>query len=451
MKQSLTAKKWRPDFAARPGPSVSRNRREVVSLNSEGQPLFRKGDGQPKTTWPATAETTTVAFGDDHDAIRRTLRFWAESSDTARLVSVDLCPQPDARRTIDGVLERLAFSLKMLWPQWYADRLSAALAMTQRGENPDWSRIAVGIDSRRGVGPPVSPAWLSEAVGHIWRDQSPPIRGNRASVARQMRLALSDRELWLALFIESEEIPGACLLSLCRASEWLATATDAAVLLVLRRRLRGRSELDAVNYWSIRWPPEGEVPVPRADNANVARLSPPPTTDASVSSPAESPSSPTEEQKHWICPMVGKPHPASLGEQLIAAWLHQDPELSNRFRFNWYVTTRFHNRFLVDLVWPAGGVVVEIDGYRWHSTPDAFYSDRQRDYELTLSGYLVLRLPHDFVVQDPALAGERIREFVRFRESGEAAMRPKPDRPPDTVPPTPDGHRSRPGPGCDQH
>lgn len=399
--------------------------------NIELEPPYRKGDGQPTTVWPATPETTTVAFGDNHDAIRRTLRLWAESSDATRLVSVDLCPQPDTRRTIDGVLERLAFSLRMLWPQWYADRLSAALATHGQVGNRDWSRIAGRVDSRRGGGPPVSPAWLAESVRHVSRDQSPPIRGNRASVARQMRLALSDRDLWLALFIEAEEIPSECLLSLCRASEWLATETDAAVLLVLRRRLRERSELDAVSYRSIRWPPEGDAPAPVAHETDVARPSTAATDDPSPLPPTESLSSPAEEQKHLICPIVGKPHPASRGEQLIAAWLSQDPELSDRFRFNWYVTTRFESRFLVDLVWPAGGIVVEIDGYRWHSTPEAFASDRQRDYELTLSGYLVLRLPHDFVVQDPALAGERIREFVRFRASAEPAMRSRPDRPAD--------------------
>ena len=63
----------------------------------------------------------------------------------------------------------------------------------------------------------------------------------------------------------------------------------------------------------------------------------------------------------------------------------------------------------------AGRVVVEVDGYGWHSSPTAFAADRARDYELTLTGYLVLRLPHDFVVSDPALAAERVRDPVRFR------------------------------------
>ena len=395
---------------------------------TEGQPPFRfgKGDGETSAVWQATPGTTAVAFGDDHDAIRRSLRLQAESGDAVRLVSADLWPdpdtrpQPDTRRTIDAVLERLAHSLVMLWPQWYADRLTAEVATLGQGGNRDWSRIAGRVDSRRRGKPPVSPAWLSESVGHAARGESPPIRGNRASVARQMRLALSDRDLWLALFIAVEEIPGECLLSLCRAAEWLATEADAAVLLVLRLRHGKRPELDAVSYRSMWWPMAGDV----AGAANAGQPRPNGADSPAIATAVTTAvTSEAEDQKHLIYPIVGKPHPASRGEQLIAEWLCQDAELRDRFRFNWYVTTRFDSRFLVDLVWPAGGIVVEIDGYRWHSTPDAFRSDRQRDYELTLSGYLVLRLPHDFVVQDPALAGERIREFVRFRESSGPAKR----------------------------
>jgi very-short-patch-repair endonuclease len=61
--------------------------------------------------------------------------------------------------------------------------------------------------------------------------------------------------------------------------------------------------------------------------------------------------------------------------------------------------------------------VVELDGYSDHATRRAFIGDRQRDYELALSGYTVLRLANDEVMQDFGRAIEKIRNLVRLRRS----------------------------------
>jgi predicted transcriptional regulator of viral defense system len=44
-----------------------------------------------------------------------------------------------------------------------------------------------------------------------------------------------------------------------------------------------------------------------------------------------------------------------------------------------------------DFYWPHCRLVVEADSYGWHSSPDALNDDRERDVELTLTGYRVLR------------------------------------------------------------
>ncbi len=46
----------------------------------------------------------------------------------------------------------------------------------------------------------------------------------------------------------------------------------------------------------------------------------------------------------------------------------------------------------VDVLWPAQRVIVELDGFEFHRTRDAFERDRIRDAALQLAGYVVLRV-----------------------------------------------------------
>jgi Transcriptional regulator, AbiEi antitoxin/Protein of unknown function (DUF559) len=56
---------------------------------------------------------------------------------------------------------------------------------------------------------------------------------------------------------------------------------------------------------------------------------------------------------------------------------------------------------LRDFCWPQRRLVVEADSYRWHRTPSAFNDDRERDVELTLAGYTVLRFTYEQVTRRP--------------------------------------------------
>jgi very-short-patch-repair endonuclease len=99
----------------------------------------------------------------------------------------------------------------------------------------------------------------------------------------------------------------------------------------------------------------------------------------------------------------------------MAATLAGDPGLSALFEFNRKVRTLHGRHYIVDLLWEAGKVVVEIDGYTFHGTRSAFASDRNRDYELMISSYIVLRIPHWEVMDDLDHALEKIRDIVAFR------------------------------------
>ncbi|HEV2062167.1 MAG TPA: type IV toxin-antitoxin system AbiEi family antitoxin domain-containing protein, partial [Solirubrobacteraceae bacterium] len=46
----------------------------------------------------------------------------------------------------------------------------------------------------------------------------------------------------------------------------------------------------------------------------------------------------------------------------------------------------------VDLLWPRHRLVVEVDGYAFHGTRQAFERDRRRDAQLQLDGYRVIRV-----------------------------------------------------------
>jgi very-short-patch-repair endonuclease len=57
----------------------------------------------------------------------------------------------------------------------------------------------------------------------------------------------------------------------------------------------------------------------------------------------------------------------------------------------------------VDFLWPDLRLVVEMDGYRWHSSRAQLNRDRERDSILTARGYRVLRISYDQLRNPPRL------------------------------------------------
>lgn len=54
-----------------------------------------------------------------------------------------------------------------------------------------------------------------------------------------------------------------------------------------------------------------------------------------------------------------------------------------------------------DFYWPQCRLVVEADSYGWHRSPGALNDDRERDVELTLAGYRVLRFTYEQITSRP--------------------------------------------------
>jgi very-short-patch-repair endonuclease len=314
----------------------------------------------------------------------RTDCFWGK----LRLVSMTFDQLPDVKSLIGDVIDHLAEVALSLFPQWYGDAIP--FAQVESSTIGVESRLFDLLNQADPLRRAVSLTWL-KASRKLCRSGRPPIpREFHSSVqATQLALAIDAAPLLIALLLRDHVPPAGALLGLARTAEWLACETNARVLVVVAESLSTATELDSINFEAVAWSREQE----QAESARGKRV------------------------EVTVSPIIGRPHPYSRGEQLLARSLTDDAMLAGLFRFNIRVETRCETRYLVDLVWTEGKVVVEVDGYEFHSDRRAFSLDRRRDYELLVSGYVVLRLPHDEIIEDVELAVEKIREVVKFRRS----------------------------------
>lgn len=66
----------------------------------------------------------------------------------------------------------------------------------------------------------------------------------------------------------------------------------------------------------------------------------------------------------------------------------------------------------VDFLWRDRRLVVEVDGYAFHSSPAAFERDRLRDGELEDAGYRVRRITWRQLTEDAAGVEQRLRRAL---------------------------------------
>jgi very-short-patch-repair endonuclease len=73
-------------------------------------------------------------------------------------------------------------------------------------------------------------------------------------------------------------------------------------------------------------------------------------------------------------------------------------------------------RYEVDFLWPEQRVVLEVDGYAYHSNRRAFERDRRRDATLAASGYTVLRVTWRQLVEAPEAVVARLAATLAPRD-----------------------------------
>jgi very-short-patch-repair endonuclease len=221
----------------------------------------------------------------------------------------------------------------------------------------------------------------------------------------------------LAIDAPVETLSSPHLDGVCRAAVWLCDAAHVGVALLMPTSFVGESAIDSVDYQPLYWQPdivEFKTSVSHRVTYSQPATKPPDSTkrDPPSSQIHRVNENTSEEDKLGPLPILGRPHPGSPGEMALAKAMEANAELAGRFGFNQPVRTTCGRRFIVDLLSSSDRVVVEVDGYRHHSSRRMFSADRDRDFRLHCDGYAVLRLPHHEVIQDVAAAIQIIVKFV---------------------------------------
>jgi very-short-patch-repair endonuclease len=293
----------------------------------------------------------------------------------------------ELEKLLDGMVHSLAEIAVALFPFWYGGALD--ISSIEAGIPGDFPVYKSNLGDVCTAGDRVSIPWLKAAAKCAQNHVLPlPRHFAREIQASQLALAIGCEKLSILVAVDDAHPGLPNLIGLVKGLEWLSRVCGAPVSVLIPRQLAGFKELDSILYDAL-------------------------ALGSATGESFESAGKP--ETKHVVWPIEGEPHPLSPGEQELAKWIAKDPELAGLFGFNQTVATVRESRFLVDLLWPQGKVVVEVDGYNCHSGKYAFCKDRNRDYELVISGYLVLRLPHDEVLQDVMIAVDKIRDVVKFR------------------------------------
>jgi very-short-patch-repair endonuclease len=70
----------------------------------------------------------------------------------------------------------------------------------------------------------------------------------------------------------------------------------------------------------------------------------------------------------------------------------------------------------VDAVYRQHHLVIELDSRQFHTTPDAFENDRNRDADLLNAGFSTLRVTDHRLKHQPTREANRLNTMLRSRE-----------------------------------
>jgi very-short-patch-repair endonuclease len=333
----------------------------------------------------APGGSVRVLAGIDGKNLRSVLDAAVPDPQGRRALLGQIAPALTTEAIVEQVIKLFAETTRRLWPIWFTD-----ISFTQC-RNDVLGRLAANVIARgaaeriRGLSLP----WVEEAARLVLDNRTPRVGGAVPAIeVAQLALAISRFGIVLVADL-SAAAAGSNPAASVHALEWIAKHIQGAVVALFSKLPRNEPPFDRILY--------GARCVRAASNADLGTVSPEITADSAGP---------------WITPWHGQPHPLSDIERRLAKALSADAELGALFGFNQFVDTVRGSRPKVDLVWTEGRLVVEIDGYGSHGNRAAFMYDRHRDFELTLSGFRVLRLANDEIEQDIEKAVGKIRDLV---------------------------------------
>jgi very-short-patch-repair endonuclease len=358
-------------------------RQAAVASPVDAWPLDREAAAE--FVFGAPEGSVRVLAGIDSESLRIVLDAGEPGPHGRRALLARISPAATTEAIVEQVIELFAATARRLWPIWFTN------VSFGQCRNDTLGRLAANVIARgaaeqiRGLSLP----WVEEAARLVLGSRVPRVCAAVPAVElAQLALAVSRSGTVLVA-----DVSGACMgpnpAAMVHALEWIAQHIRGAAVALFHELPPNEPPFDRILYDARR--------VTSAGDADLSIIAPDPETEGAGP---------------WIAPWQGLPHPLSDVEQRIAKALSADAELGPLFGFNQFVDTVRGSRPKVDLVWTEGRLVVELDGYATHGNRVAFMHDRHRDYELALSGYTVLRLANDEVVQDLEKVIAKIRDLV---------------------------------------
>jgi len=330
------------------------------------------------------AGSIVAIAGANHHQVLTALDKAHHADDRRLALFVPLAPAATAEQIVEQIAEVLAETALRAWPVWFSN--------VDFGECGDdtLGREAAGAMARRVAAKTtgIQRPWAESAALTALAGRKPRVPGTAIAVEiAQLCLAINHAGLVVIIGIDRAHQSAAALV---HAFEWVSRNANTAVVALFEDLPDNMPPFDRILH--------GAVRIGAGESNSVQST---PEEAAFVGRPL-------------LVAVKGVPHPLSETEQRLARALTRDRELSALFAFNQFIETVRGNRPKVDLVWAAGRLVVELDGYADHGTRRAFMHDRHRDYELALSGYTVIRLANEEITQDIEKAIEKIRDIVKL-------------------------------------
>lgn len=223
---------------------------------------------------------------------------------------VQSTPGQDSGALVEIVIRSLAETALNLWPRWWSTldfgpSESFDLRVAQmRVHTADLPRAVIR-------------PWAVRAIGLAAEGKLPVVDGiSREVQLRQLALAIHSAGLVLGVFVDGPSASDAVLVSLVHACTWMARNADVGVALLSATNLSDHEAVQRVLYGAHAIPALVAPSSLRDDEPG-----PKPLTKQ------------MKEQRIWLGPVLGRPHPNSPGELKLYDAIQADSELAPLFTF----------------------------------------------------------------------------------------------------------------------